>query len=166
MSYTIAPIVEGHGEVEAVRVLLRRIRADLDIARPVRFPRTRLVQRDELQRAARIARTNIRAEGAILLILDADEDCAGELGPRLLGFLTDAGLGVPSFVVAIVREFEAWLVAGDPAQKVDDAEALGRAKQRLREIHGVYRERLISRNSPPRSTYTFCAPDPGRSTVW
>ena len=56
----IQPIVEGHGDVAAFPVLLRRlvqqaeIRA-VDIAKPIRRPRHRLVAEDGVGQAVRLA---------------------------------------------------------------------------------------------------------------
>lgn len=56
----IQPIVEGHGEVAAVPVLLRRLRAEaeawgIDIGRPIRRNRSQLVKQSELEQSVRLA---------------------------------------------------------------------------------------------------------------
>lgn len=56
MSRAIATIVEGHAEVESVPLLLRRIFAQLgvtsvQVARPFRIKRNRVVKSGELERA-------------------------------------------------------------------------------------------------------------------
>jgi len=57
----IAVIVEGHGEVQAVPVLLRRIAEEvapgvaLTVARPMRVHRDRVLQKAELERYLDIA---------------------------------------------------------------------------------------------------------------
>ena len=84
-------MVEGHGEVEALPVLIRRIAQEFDpqlsviIPQPIRSKRDRLLHRSgELERAIELAARNVAGAGGILLILDADQDCPAELGPRLL----------------------------------------------------------------------------------
>ncbi|MFO0837673.1 MAG: DUF4276 family protein [Phycisphaerae bacterium] len=151
MSVVLAPIVEGHGEVDAVPVLLRRMAPELIVRRPVRFPRNRLVQEEHLRRAARIASANIEREGAILMLIDSDEDCAARLGPDLEKRLSEFAPNLTCRVVLAVREFEAWIVGGDPANAIDDPDRAGNLIGRLREQHGVYKKtadqpRLIARS--------------------
>ena len=57
----IQPIVEGHGEVEALPVLLRRLIAAsnayaLGVNQPIRRPRTDLVREDGIRKAVQLAR--------------------------------------------------------------------------------------------------------------
>ncbi len=57
---TIQPIVEGHGDVSALPVLLRRLRDEagafeLRVGKPIRRRRWELVQRDLLEKAIRLA---------------------------------------------------------------------------------------------------------------
>ena len=65
MSFMVAPVVEGYGDVDSVRVLLQRVAPELVVARPVRHGRGRLVQRDGLGHAVRIAAANITDEAHI-----------------------------------------------------------------------------------------------------
>lgn len=117
----IAPIVEGHGEVAAVPVLIRRVAARIapavavDVRRPHRIPRSRLLRSGELERCARIAQAD--SPGAnVLVLVDADEDCPAQLGPATLSRLGGADVGRAAVVVA-KHEYEAWFLAS--------AEALG-----------------------------------------
>lgn len=108
----IIPIVEGQGEVDAVPVLLRRILAeveiyDLEIARPFRVKRNRVVREGELERAIHQALRDRATASSLILILDADDDCPRELGPQLLARCR-AATEVPVAVVLASREFEAW----------------------------------------------------------
>ena len=57
----IQPIVEGHGEVEAVPELIRRLRNEaqayaLDVNQPIRKRRPELVDESRLRKAVRLAR--------------------------------------------------------------------------------------------------------------
>jgi len=140
MSFVIAPIVEGHGDVSALPVLLRRLAPSLHVKRPVRFPRAQLLQHVHLERAVRIASSNIMDHGGVLLVLDADQDCAARLGPDLEAQLRSLLPQRPSRVVVAVREFESWIVAGGPEYGVSDADAAGSPKRRIRDQHGVYSE--------------------------
>ncbi|MEK7729635.1 MAG: DUF4276 family protein [candidate division KSB1 bacterium] len=112
---TLVPIVEGHSEVEAVPLLLRRLLADarrsnIQIARPIRTGRYKIVRPGELERAFQYAR--LRPEGcdAILLLLDADDEPPCELGPRLLMQAQQVSADLPCKVVIANREFESWFL--------------------------------------------------------
>src|SRR5687767_14271440 len=92
----IVPIVEGHGEVEAVPILLRRIWSELiggdvaEVMKPIRQPRSRLFKEEELVRAVGLARIKLDSaeakvdETLILVIFDSNGDCPAVHGPRLL----------------------------------------------------------------------------------
>ena len=86
----LAGIVEGHGEVNAFRVLVERVCTELDIAPPpeilppIRVKRNQVVKPDELERHIELLGNRVGANGAILVLLDADDDCAARLGPALL----------------------------------------------------------------------------------
>jgi hypothetical protein len=113
----LVPIVEGHGEVSAAPVLLRRIahsnnRYDVVIPQPIRIKRQRIAAKfRELERAIALALGD-PATDAILLLLDAEDDCPAELAPELLERSTAVCQGKPMSVVLAMREFEAWFLAG------------------------------------------------------
>jgi hypothetical protein len=119
----IKPIVEGHGEVEAVPVLLRRIAGecfgvwDVPILRPGRYPSGRLIRREgerwfpgpDCKKAGGHALNE--GASAILMLLDLDDDCAKEVSECVAPELAGA-LGVnPSGLVFASREYEAWFLA-------------------------------------------------------
>jgi hypothetical protein len=63
---TVAPIVEGHGEVESIRGLIERITWNFGrecvarVLRPIRVPKAKAVaDRDELLRAVDLAALNL-----------------------------------------------------------------------------------------------------------
>lgn len=150
MTFTIAPIVEGHGDVAALPVLLRRIQPSLLVARPVRFPRSRLLIDEHLDRAVRIAASNIREKGAVLLVVDSDDDCAAIRGPEFEERMRRVLPQTMVRAVLAVREFEAWIVGGDAQYGVEAPDTAGDLKGRIRDRHGVYSEaadqpRLTSR---------------------
>jgi hypothetical protein len=114
-SPVLVPIVEGHAEVEAVPVLVRRLLAEfgqyeVEIARPVRVKRYKVVRPGELERAFDLARRRLEGCDAILLLLDTDDDCPKETAPGLLERAREAGVGLPVAVVLAKSEFEAWFV--------------------------------------------------------
>lgn len=107
--------MEGEGDVAALPVLLRRIAGDLgiwnlDVPTPYRIPRTRLAGRafeDVVHAQALRAGQN----GAVLVLLDADDDCPAELGTKLLRQAQAARPDINVSVVLANREFESWFVA-------------------------------------------------------
>ena len=112
----IQPVVEGHGEVEAVPILLRRLIAEagawrIGVGRPVRRTRHQLVHEPELTRSVGIALDRPDCS-AILILFDGDDDCPAELGPRLQRVASQAARGTPCEVVIAHREYEAWFLAG------------------------------------------------------
>ena len=112
----IQPIVEGHGEVEAVPILLRRLIAEaqawrIQAGKSIRRTRHQLVHEPGLERSVRIALEQPDC-GAILILFDGDDDCPAELGPRLQRVASQAAHGTPCEVVIAHREYEAWFLAG------------------------------------------------------
>jgi hypothetical protein len=113
----IVPLVEGHGDVEAVPVLLRRVAQergifDLEVATPIRVPRSRLIKPGELEKGVELASRKGGPDGAILVVLDADDDCPAALGPSLLQRAQAARPDRTVSVVLAKREFESWFLAG------------------------------------------------------
>lgn len=126
MSAAIVPIVEGQAEVESVPVLLRRILVqlgayDVQVARPFRVKRNRVVREGELERAVRQTVRGRDNVACILVILDSDDDCPAELGPHLLQRCRRA-TELPVAVVLANKEFEGWFLG---------------AKKSLRGVRGV-----------------------------
>lgn len=111
----LVPIVEGYSEVQSVPVLLRRLlaewsRYEVTVVKPVRVSRYKVVRPGELERACELARRRPRGCDAILLVLDADDDCPKELAPALLERARRAHADIPSAVVLAKSEFEAWFL--------------------------------------------------------
>jgi hypothetical protein len=111
----LVPIVEGYSEVESVPVLLRRLLAEwgqyeVAVAKPVRVSRYKVVRPGELERACELARRRSEGCDAILLVLDAEDDCPKELAPALLERARRASADIPAAVVLAKSEFEAWFL--------------------------------------------------------
>ena len=117
MTVQIGCIVEGHGEVAAVPILIRRIAGSLypelgiDIPHPIRISRDKVIKPGELERAVKLAARKISGQGAIFILLDSDDDCPARLGPELLCRALEARSDLPIAVVLAKREFEAWFLA-------------------------------------------------------
>lgn len=155
---TVVSIVEGHGEVTAVPVLLRRVfeSADLHasghhlvVPPPIRLSRSSIARADtDFMRAVELAARKAGEAGAILILLDADDDCPAELCPRLLETARAQRSDRPIAVIAATREYEAWFLAAaeslrghrgvaHDAVAPADPEKIRGAKERLRELLGA-----------------------------
>lgn len=117
MPVDLTCIVEGHGEIGAVPVAIRRIAQQLDpglavkIHQPFRVPRNKLVKEGELERAVELAARRAGKNGAVFIILDSDDECPATLGPALLARARRVRSDLPISVVLAKREFEAWFLA-------------------------------------------------------
>lgn len=174
----IQPIVEGHGEVDAVPVLLRRLIAEakawkIDVGRPIRRNRSQLVEKSELEKSVRLALLQPNC-GAVLIMFDGDRDCPAELGPTVRAWAVAVAGGVPCEVVMPHREYEAWFLAAIESLRgrrgiVDDAgihpepETPHGAKEQLEARMRAGRSYLETRDQPAFSdmfsmatTYTRC----------
>lgn len=121
----VAPIVEGHGEVACLRPLLQRLWIEvvrgehLEVLRPIRQPRDRLVRDpEELRRAVELAALKLAASGGpaatpslVLVLLDAEEDPVCELAPELLNRCRASRPDLDVACVLAKREYETWFVA-------------------------------------------------------
>lgn len=182
MPVRIACVVEGHGEVQSVPVLIRKIAQQLDpglvvdIPHPVRLTKSKLLKPGELERATELAALKVGADGGVLVVLDSDDDCPAQLGPELLARVRVARTNMPSAVVIAKREFESWFLAsaeslrgcrGLPGDLVspDQPEEISGAKEWLsnRILDGAYKSTVgqasltslwisVSRAAPRRST--------------
>lgn len=115
MTYSVVPIVEGHAETRSMPVLIRRIMHqqgyyNIRIEQPVRVKRYQVVKTGELERRVRLAMTRPSCR-AIMIILDADDDCPKDLAPALLARAGCVASNVLISVVLVKRELEAWFIA-------------------------------------------------------
>jgi len=111
----IQPIVEGHSEVEAVPILIRRLLGaagvhELGVNRPIRRHRSELAKEAPLRKSVRLAlnQENCRA---ILILFDGDDECPREWGPKLQGWAQGEAGEIPCVLVMAWREYEAWFLA-------------------------------------------------------
>lgn len=126
MKRAIVPIVEGQSEVASVPLLLRRLLQagstyELEIAKPFRVKRNRVVRPGEIENAVTQACRSRAHAAAVLLLLDADDDCPAELGARLAERCRQA-TPLPTLVVVANRELEGWFLG---------------AKESLRGVRGI-----------------------------
>ena len=157
MPIRIGCVVEGHGEVESVPALIRRIAQHLDpalvvaVPHPVRATKTKLLKPGELERATQLAALNAGTGGGILVLIDSVEDCPATLGPELLSRVRRARPDLPSAVVLAKSEFESWFLASAASlrgsrrlprdlEPPDEPESISAAKEWLskRMVDGSY----------------------------
>jgi hypothetical protein len=119
-SFFIAPIVEGHGEVQAVPILLRRLIADatpnaqLWLNPALRVKAGSFINDDDyfkkyLELAAR--KTKPWPNSCVLILLDCEDKCPAELGPHLLEKAKVCRSDVTIIVILAHREYETWFLA-------------------------------------------------------
>lgn len=144
----LASIVEGHGEVGALPVLLRRIADTLGTPvhcpRPHRVKRQKVVQAGELERALMLQSSRAGPGGGVLVLLDADDDCAVTLA-RTLASRARASPRVRVEVVLAVREFESWFLTTpalsgrgvDLVGEDEDPDAVRSPKSRMPQNYAV-----------------------------
>jgi hypothetical protein len=116
MTFDLTCIVEGHGEEEAIPVTVRRIanRVAPELVLKIhnfRVHGNKLVKPGELERSVELAARRAGRDGAILIVMDCDDDCPATLGPELLARAQRARPDMPIRVVLAKREFEAWFLA-------------------------------------------------------
>ncbi|MCY4503162.1 MAG: DUF4276 family protein [Alphaproteobacteria bacterium] len=154
----IVSIVEGHGEVDAVPILLRRIvqrvspTAVLDVPKPIRVKRNRILRDGELERAVALAARRAGDDGSILFLLDSNGDCPAEFGPQILRRATAARSDRAIRVVLAKMEFEAWFLAAAPSlggrRGIDEDIARPADPEAVRDAKG-----WLSKCMPPGQPY-------------
>lgn len=124
----IASIVEGHGEVEGLPILLRRIAQErhgvfVRALKPHRVPRAKMVNRpEELERAVHMQAARVGPAGGVIVLADSDDDDPEALRAQLQTTSDVAAAAGGAVVVTIaVREYEAWFLAGIESLRVHKA---------------------------------------------
>ncbi|MFD3656407.1 DUF4276 family protein [Streptomyces sp. NPDC058620] len=117
----IVTIVEGHGEVQALPVLLWRLHSELapevwlDLPRPFRVGRDSLLVERGIEDAVDAALSTAQDVEGLLVLFDSDDDCPATLGPALRERIERARPGLPTAVVLAHREYESWFLAAAPS---------------------------------------------------
>lgn len=114
----VVPIVEGDGEVAALPVLLRRLAAwrtpeiGAEVSTPIRVRRDRFLNKpEEFERFLLLASAKAAADGWILVLLDADDDCPATTAVQILARARVCVRHERVSVVLAKREYEAWFIA-------------------------------------------------------
>ena len=112
----IVPIVEGDGEVTAVPSLLRKIllraqRYDIQVARPKNANgRGNLTKVGGLEKFVKYSWKE-RDCGAILILIDAENECAELVARDFSNRVEAMGIVFPVVIVVAKRMYETWIVA-------------------------------------------------------
>lgn len=158
----IAPIVEGHGEVGAVRDLITRIGTEsfgtwIEVAQPFRLDSGKMRKPEELAKAVRVQAARVGNLGGVLVLRDGDDSdvqCPVELAKMLTLPGDLVPVRVPVEIVIAFHEYEAWFLAAaeslrahsavrDDACPPADPEAKRDAKRQLEDLmRESYKETL------------------------
>ena len=157
--------------MEAVPILLRRLAAelapklDLEIARPIRRSRDRLLQAGELEKDVIFAAEKSNDRGAILILLDSEGSCPAELGPRILRRAIEARSDRLTRVVLAHMEFEAWFLAA--ASSIAGKRGLAndfKAPDNPEGIQGA--KEWLKKHMKPGRTYSETADQPALASLF
>ncbi len=98
-------------------MLMRRLLEEagvhgIDIGKPIRVPRHQVVRQGQLEKHVENVGALRPGTRAVMLIIDADDDCPKDLGPQLLERAQRAAGGrLVCSVVLPMRELESWFLA-------------------------------------------------------
>ena len=116
MPLRIACIVEGHGDARSIPGIVRRVAHaegcyQVELLGPYRVNKGSLVRPEGLERAVERASRALGGDGAVLVVVDADDDLPCQLGPLLTDRARAARGDVAICVVIANREKEAWYLS-------------------------------------------------------
>ena len=162
----IQAIAEGQGEAQAFPVLLRRLIPELGCymevgGSPYRSKRTLMVRESDFKRAVQTAALKPNA-CALLVLFDADDDCADTHVPGMLAWAREVVPAMPCGVVMARREYEAWFLAAIESLRgqrgIRPDAAYPQDPEQVRAAKGV-----VSRFMPPDAPYSETADQPAFS---
>ncbi len=148
------PIVEGHGEVQAVPALLHRLAQQANPTMPVRVnPPIRvksgsfLNDPDYFRRQVALAAAKAaQTQGHVLILLDCEDDCPATLGPDLLRRARSVRADVDVRVFLAYREYETWFIAAADSLRgqagLPDDLAAPADPERIRDAKGWFSQRM------------------------
>jgi hypothetical protein len=112
----IASLVEGDGEIEGLPVLLRRVVREINpyiipvVPRAFRHPAGSIQRLGGLERA--LSAVAERYPGhSIVVVMDCDDDCPKELGPKMAWRAKRARPDLYISFILAHREYESWFLA-------------------------------------------------------
>ncbi|OIP97751.1 hypothetical protein AUK40_02665 [Candidatus Wirthbacteria bacterium CG2_30_54_11] len=115
----ISPIVTGHGEIQALPLLIRRIALEVNsgyvpmVLKPQRISESTLILNYELEKAVENAANRLAGSGGIVILLDCDTKdwCPAQKGPEFLKRAQQTRKDIPVSVILAKMEFESWFLA-------------------------------------------------------
>jgi len=165
----IQPIVEGQGEEKAFPILLRRLIPEfgcyVDVGgSPFRSKRTLMVREADFKRAVQVAAFKPNA-CALLVLFDADDDCAVTHVPNMLAWAREVAPMMPCGVVMARREYEAWFLAAVESLRgqrgIHPNAAYPQDPEQVRGAKGV-----VNRFMPQNAPYAETADQPALSALF
>lgn len=79
--------------------------------RPIRITKSKLLKEGELERAIELLSRRLEGEGTILILIDADDDCAAEMARNIRERVHSSHGHLSVSVVVANSEFESWFIA-------------------------------------------------------
>jgi len=165
----IQSIVEGDGEVAAFPLLLERLVAELGCYEAIGYSpflekRTGIVKEEKFKRAVQVV-SDKSGTRAIIVLFDADDDCARDLVPRMARWAQEAVPSLPCAVILARREYEAWFLAALESlrghRRIRDSAQYDRNPEVVRGAKGV-----VSRFMPQNKPYSETADQAALSAVF
>jgi hypothetical protein len=152
-------IVEGDGEVRAFPVLLERLIGAFGCYEAIGYnpfleKRTKIVRELEFKRAVQVVsdRADTRA---IIVLIDADDDCARDIIPQMTQWSQEAVPSLPCAIIMARREYEAWFLAAIESlhgkRRIRDNARYDRDPEAVRGAKGVV-SRFMPQNKPYSET--------------
>ena len=165
----VYPIVEGHGEVEAAPILLRRLLAAaqchaVGVGRPIRRTQSQLRSKEGIQAGVRLALLQPEC-AAVIILFDGEDDCPKDLAAQVRAWASQAASGTPCDVVVAYREYETWFLAAIESLRgqygiAKDAAAPANPESK-RDAKGALEEFM-----PPNRAYSETGDQPAMSQVF
>jgi hypothetical protein len=165
---TIAPIIEGRGEADAVSVLIRRIGHELlagtyiEVAQPYRLDSGKMRKPDELGRAILHQAARVTGGGGILVLRDGDDKDV-TCPVTLASWLKQGQDNTPVALEIVIawKEYEAWILAAIESLRGhkyvrDDATAPDKAEGK-RDAKGELTKLMVETYRPTRHQAKFSA---------
>lgn len=156
---TVYPIVEGHGEFEAVRTLINRVWTELlggehvEVLTPHRLNRGRALKPEFLAKAVQLAALKLKEAPAphlLLLLFDSEGGCPKMLSSELLASARKARADLDIACVLAHPMYESWFVAASqsltayvhlrPSDDASQAESKALGKSWLKDRMARYSE--------------------------
>ncbi len=127
--------------------------------------RYRLVKPGELENGIEQLARRLAVPRAILVLIDADDDCPAELGPSLLARAAEARPDIAIGIVLAKREFEAWFLAA--VESLAGRRSLPKEVDPIADPESVRNAKgVLTHLMPPRTAYSERADQPALTAVF